>query len=150
MATLHSTRRIGALKPITANRLAPRAVVRAQDPSAAPGRVAKDRGQSGRGALPASLVALQDTERRVAEEIRLGTIEAGAARIALEHLRRARLVLRVAVKGPVRVADEPAVEVTMCWLCGEAIVPERLADPADVVRHMATCAHAPPKPRRAR
>ena len=101
-----------------------------------------------RDALPASLNALRDTEQRVTEEIRLGTIEAGAARIALEHLRRARLVLRVAVKGPVRLADEPAVEVTTCWLCGDAIVPERLADPADVFRHMATCAHAPPKPRR--
>ena len=87
---------------------------------------------------PTSLEALRDTERRVAEEIRLGTIESGAARIALEHLRRAKLVLRVAVKGPLRVA-EAAAEVTICWLCGEPIVPERLADPADVFKHMSAC-----------
>jgi hypothetical protein len=88
--------------------------------------------------VPTSLAALRDTERRVAEEIRLGTIESGAARIALEHLRRAKLVLRVAVKGPVRGA-EAAPEVTICWLCSEPIVPDRLADPADVFKHMSAC-----------
>lgn len=123
------TRRIKAPPLRVAKRVAPRAAV---DPASRAQRQAP-------GELPGSLDALRDTERRVADEIRLGAIEAGAARIALEHLRRARLVLRVAVKGPVRLADEPAVEVTRCWLCGDAIVADRVADPVDVFRHMASC-----------
>ena len=121
-------RRMGVPQLLAAERSAPLAEL-----------VADDTGAERQGAeVPTSLDALRDTERRVAEEIRLGTLEAGAARIALEHLRRAKLVLRVAVKGPTRVAEE-AAEVTICWLCSEPIVPDRLADPADVFKHMSAC-----------
>jgi hypothetical protein len=81
--------------------------------------------------IEAQRCAAAELRRRAGEDDR-------AIETAVAALTRAMLVLQAGL-GQLAAPSEAYREGTVCWLCSQLIVPNRVAEPRDVWKHMSVC-----------